>query len=133
MKNSVRPYTEWEDYKAGMYQDTLPENREQLTVAAAALLSDQHRLMASMRSVTIEWKTASDANLHEHPNNRAWLGQAACCYATGATESITRSAWGSLTDQQRGAANAVADQVIGEWRRRTRRTLQLELFGQQDG
>jgi hypothetical protein len=133
MKNSVRPYTEWEDYKAGMYQDPLPEHREQLVTAAAMLLSDQHRLMAAMRSVTTEWKTASDANLHEHPNNRAWLGQAACCYATGATEGITRSAWGTLTDQRREAANTVADQVINEWRRRAQRTSQLELFGQQEG
>lgn len=130
MRNSVRPYTEWEDYKAGMYQESSPEHRGQLIAAAALLLADQHKLLAAMRSVTIEWRVASDANLHEYPNNRAWLGQAACCYATGATEDLTRSAWGVLTDQQRVLANAVADQVIDEWRRRTRRNPQLELFNE---
>lgn len=130
MKNNVRPYTEWEDYMAGMYLEPLPEHREQLIAAAALLLTDQHRLLAAMRSVTIEWRVASDANLHECPNNRAWLGQAACCYATGATEDLTRAAWGVLTDHHRMLANAIADQVIDEWKRRTRRNPQLELFNE---
>lgn len=128
MKADLRPYTEWEDFLAGMYRDAVMAEREPLTEAAVALLSDQHRLVSAMRSVTTEWRLAAEANLHEPPNNRAWLGQAACCYAAGVPEELTRTAWGRLTDSQRIAANRVADQVIDEWRYRTRRNPQMELF-----
>lgn len=128
MKADFRPYTEWEDFKAGMYRDALAADREPLEKAAVALLSDQHRLVSAMRSVTTEWRLAAEANLHEPPNNRAWLGQAACCYAAGVPEELTRAAWGRLTDSQRIAANRVADQVIDDWRHRTRRNPQMELF-----
>lgn len=128
MKADFRPYTEWEDFQAGMYRDALLADREPLEKAAVALLSDQHRLVSAMRSVTTEWRLAAEANLHEPPNNRAWLGQAACCYAAGVPEELTRAAWGRLTDLQRIAANRVADQVIDEWRHRTRRNPQMELF-----
>ena len=128
MKADLRPYTEWEDFQAGMYRDAALAEREPLTGAAAALLSDQHRLLSAMRSVTTEWRLAAEANLHEPPNNRAWLGQAACCYSAGVPEELTRAAWGRLTDSQRVAANRVADQVIDEWRYRTRRNPQMVLF-----
>jgi hypothetical protein len=128
MKPDFRPYTEWEDYKAGMYGDAIASDRERLTGAAVALLADQHRLVAAMRSVTTEWRLAAEANLHELPNNRAWLGQAACCYVAGVPEELTRSAWGKLDDAERLAANRVADQVIDEWRYRTRRNPQRCLF-----
>jgi len=128
MKPDLRPYTEWEDFQAGMYRDAVAGERDAMASAAVSLLADAHRLVAAMRSVTVEWRLAAEANLHEPPNNRAWLGQAACCYAAGVPEELTRAAWGLLTDQQRISANRVADQVIDEWRYRTRRNPQMELF-----
>lgn len=128
MKPDLRPYTEWEDFQAGMYRDAHSSEREPMTELAASLLSDANRLVAAMRSVTVEWRLSAEANLHELPNNRAWLGQAACCYTSGVPEELTRAAWGRLTDQQRITANRVADQVIDEWRYRTRRNPQMELF-----
>lgn len=127
MKADLRPYTEWEDWRAGMYRDVPREDEERLTMAAASLLADAHRLGAAMRDVTAEWKHASEANLHEPPNNRAWLGQAACAFACDVPEHLTRAAWGRLTDDQRVEANRVADRVIDEWKYRTRRNPQMEL------
>lgn len=126
MKADWRPYTEWEDWQAGMYRDSSAGDRESLVAAAAGLLADQNRLASAMRGVTVEWRFAAEANLHEPPNNRAWLGQAACCYAAGVPEELTRAAWGLLTDDQRHAANRVADRVIEEWKYRTRRNPQME-------
>ena len=126
MKADLRPYTEWEDWQAGMYRDVPREAEETLTLAAASLLSDAHRLAAAMRDVTTEWKHASEANLHEPPNNRAWLGQAACAFASEVPEHLTRVAWGRLTDAQRVEANRIADRVIDEWKYRTRRNPQTE-------
>jgi hypothetical protein len=128
MKPDLRPYTEWEDFQAGMYRDAAASDREPLTNAAVALLSDPHRLVAAMRAVTTEWRLAAEANLHEPPNNRAWLGQAACCHSASVPEELTRAAWGRMTDPQRITANRIADQVIDEWRYRTRRNPQMELF-----
>jgi hypothetical protein len=126
MKADLRPYTEWEDWLAGMYRDVPRADEEQLTVAAAELLSNSHRLASAMREVTSCWKHASEANLHEPPNNRAWLGQAACAFAEKVPESLTRAAWGRLTDCQRAEANKIADRVIDEWKYRTRRSPQME-------
>jgi hypothetical protein len=126
MKVEVRPYTDWEDWKAGMYADASGQTHEQMIEKAVALLGDRHRLFAAMRDVTIEWPRACDANLSEPPNNRAWLGQAACCFACEVPEDMTRAAWGRLTDDQRLAANRVADEAIGEWQHRTRRNPQME-------
>jgi hypothetical protein len=128
MKADLRPYTEWEDFQAGMYQDAPRQEHDRLAGEAALLLSTPHRLVAAMRDVTTKWKFASEANLHEPPNNRAWLGQAACCYAAGVPEELTRCAWGRLTDLQRIEANRIADRVIEEWRYRTRRNPQRSLF-----
>jgi len=127
MKANLRPYTDWEDWRAGMYRDVSREDEERLTAAAASLLSDSHRLAAAMREVTVAWKYASEANLHEPPNNRAWLGQAACAFAAEVPEHLTRAAWGRLTDAQRVEANRIADRVIDEWKYRTRRNPQMEL------
>lgn len=128
MKADLRPYTEWEDFQAGMYRDAQRQDHDRLADEAVSLLSTPHRLVAAMREVTTKWRFASEANLHEPPNNRAWLGQAACCYAAGVPEELTRHAWGRLTDSQRIEANRIADRVIDEWKYRTRRNLQRSLF-----
>lgn len=126
MKADLRPYTEWEDWQAGMYRDVPREEEERLTASAASLLGDALRLSAAMREVTTAWVHASEANLHEPPNNRAWLGQAACAFAFKVPEHLTRAAWGRLTDSQRLEANRIADRVIAEWKYRTRRSPQME-------
>lgn len=127
MKADLRPYTDWEDWRAGMYRDVPREEEQRLAAAAASLLADPHRLASAMREVTTEWKHASEANLHEPPNNRAWLGQAACAFAENVPEHLTRAAWGMITDAERLQANRIADRVIDEWKYRTRRNPQMEI------
>jgi hypothetical protein len=126
MKADIRPYTEWEDFKAGMYRDVPGQEEERMIDAAALLLADSHRLTTAMREVTSQWVVASATNLHEPPNNRAWLGQAACAFAENVPEHLTRAAWGKLSDAERTQANRIADQVIDEWKYRTRRNPQME-------
>jgi len=121
----MKPYTEWEDFLAGMYS-CHPAKDEAMVESARKLLADRHRLMAAMRSVIITWANACEANLTEPPNNRSWLGQAACCFALGTPEHLTRLAWGNLADCERIAANAIADQVIDEWNRQFKSVIQLE-------
>ena len=127
MTNLIKPYTEWEDWKAGMYRDI--DQREMIVMIqkAKSILANKDVLQTAMRAVTLEWTNASHANLREPPNNRSWLGQAACCYCGSAPESATRQAWGLLTDCERAAANKIADMVIEEWKRTHNKSGQLEL------
>lgn len=83
---------------------------------SAALLADGDELYAAMSAVTREWPNASEHQLsNTERNRRAWLGQAACCYVLGVPDFVVKSAWHTLPTTMQDAANAVADQVIGEW------------------
>lgn len=108
-------HDDWEDHRAGMfalsYGDEQGGTRE-----AAELLGDPDLLWAAMSAVAREWPVAAEHNLsHTTQNRQAWLGQAACCFALGVPEFLTRLGWHTLTTAQQVAANAVADQVIAEW------------------
>lgn len=107
-------YKEWEDYQAGMYQpsDDIPTHAG----LSADLLRDQDALREAMRDVTQQWPVSTAQNLTDTGSNRrSWLGQAACCLAHGSPEFTTCQAWWTLTDAERDAANAVADEVIAMW------------------
>lgn len=80
------------------------------------LLSDPSELRDAMFSVVTSWPTSTAHNLSDTSSNRrSWLGQAACCLIHGSTIWTTCQAWWLLTDAQRDAANAVADEVIKDW------------------
>jgi hypothetical protein len=62
------------------------------------------------------WPIACEHNLTDDTQNRrAWIGHAACQMAINCPEYITRSAWGYLTREQQGKANAMADKAIARW------------------
>ena len=114
MKRIFHPYTEWEDYKNGMYSEI--ENKEESIKKAKDLLADPDKLYLAMTRVTKEWDIATMVNLTNiEENRRAWMGQSACCLECGAPEDLTRTAWMQLTDDQRKKANLVAEKVIYEW------------------
>ena len=48
-------------------------------------------------------------------NKIAYIGQASCFFAHDIREDETRAAWAYLTDDQRNAANAVAEKVLRIW------------------
>ena len=110
-----RPYTEWEDYAAGMFD---PSATAGMSDDAAALLKDPDRFYDAAVEMLREWPVAAAEHLASargrmyHP----WIGSAACCYATGATQEATRLAWRTLTESQQSDANAVADRVADEYR-----------------
>jgi hypothetical protein len=69
-----------------------------------------------MEKVTAEWVYSCDQNMtNPSRNKQAFLGQSACCLELGATELEVRTAWGMLTEQERVAANKVADRVSNKW------------------
>lgn len=114
MQRKWHPYTDWEDYKAGMYgiSDRVMDER----AASIDLLRNAAGLRDAMADAVLAWPIAAEHNLTDTGSNRrAWLGQAACCHAHGATQFATCSAWWELSDDERAAANAAADSVIHQW------------------
>jgi hypothetical protein len=110
------PYTDWEDYQAGMYGNAKDFMRER--GLSVDLLRDTVALPDAMMDAVLAWPIAAEHNLTDlGSNRRSWVGQAACCLAHGATEFATCSAWGELSEDQRDAANACADVVIARWER----------------
>jgi len=112
----IHPYTAWEDYAAGMFRKTGTVDD---TTAAADLLRDPERFYDAATEMVREWSCAAESNLGIGANGRAWIGQATCCYATGAPEEQTRLAWRALTRAEQANANAVADRIHTEWEART--------------
>ena len=112
MQREHTKYTDWEDFKNGMF-DTVVEHPESLIKLAVELLSDRHIFYRSALEMVNEWVVSSSENLtNTHSNRRSWIGQATCCYVHCVPEILTRIAWGQLPTQQRNEANFEADKVI---------------------
>lgn len=121
MNRVYHKYTEWEDFKNGMY-DTDNGNYNELLNDAVLLLSNDNLFYETALKVIESWVISTKENLTNiNSNRRAWIGQASCCYAYGVSETITRDAWALLTDLQRYNANKVADKIISIYENKNRK------------
>lgn len=116
MRREHYRYELWEDYQAGMYRPTCPGDELALQAQSAGLLSEPADFERIGREMVAAWPIAArQALTHVASNRRAWVGQAACCYAHGAPDYITKRAWWELAPDVQDAANETADQVIRWW------------------
>lgn len=116
MKRVFYPYTLWEDFQNGMYNED-KENRQLRIEKALLLFNDLDLLYFYMKKVTRYWIYATEHNLtNSSMNHQAWLGQCACSMFFDIHEDETREAWRLLTNDQILEANAVADKVYNEWK-----------------
>lgn len=110
------PYTQWEDWKSGMYRNAEKSEEDRLACEAVAILGERSAAEKSMARVIREWPVSSAVNLSDRTKNRRpWLGQSACCIVAGVPDYITKRAWWELTESQRCEANAAADSAIKAW------------------
>jgi hypothetical protein len=108
------PYTEWEDYQAGLFGLTWGGSVHD----AVSVLACGRTLYRAMSQAVNEWPKAAAHHLTDDgENQRAWLGWAACGITHSVPAHLTRAAWWQLTESQRAKANDVADQVIAEYHR----------------
>lgn len=115
MQRIYHHFSLWEDYHAGMYDES-KDGRAERVKQAAEILGTPATCRTAMEKVIAEWEKATEYNLsNAEINRKAWLGQAACsCYA-GIHEDETREAWGIMTEAQRIEANRIAAQIIKGW------------------
>lgn len=118
------PIDRWEEVSYNMWGTV--EDRKRF-LQRAVVFTGNHRLYGRyMQRVAIEWPNSclnalTDYNL----NRKAWIGHAACALALRCPESITRQAWGLLTNEQRILANREADRAIQSWEVRYRASLRV--------
>lgn len=132
------PYWKWEDFQAGMYEQPPASDIERLVQKAVEVLASPTLFLGWAARVVKQWPVAAAHNLEAvGGNRRAWVGQAACCLASGVPEVATRMAWKRLDQETRDIANSVADEVIRSYeasRQEIRRNLGgAGLFGRHTG
>jgi hypothetical protein len=117
LKRVYHHYERCEEYKSAMWTVIPIEQREALILQSAALLSDVPAFELAMLLMVKAWPNSCEANLTPMViNHRAWMGQAACAFNHGASEDLTKLAWGRLSFIQQELANDAADRVINAWR-----------------
>lgn len=126
MERIFHHYNKWEDYHAGMYDESR-DGRKERVLNAAHILGTPGICRKAMEKVVSEWLIATEYNLsNAEINRKAWLGQAACsCYA-GIHEDETREAWGIMTEAQRVEANRIAANIIENWLRNREQSAEFE-------
>jgi hypothetical protein len=113
-----------------MWRKVSAAERIELLENARVFTGDASLYGSWMIRVTVDWPISCEQNLGFMGQNRqAWIGHAACCHAIQCPEDVTRQAWWLLTQDQRDAANAVADESIEAWEEVQRTLGQLPLFG----
>lgn len=115
MKQIWTPYWEWEDWLNGMWGTSLtPELHLQ---QAIEFTGDHVKYGQAMAAVVTAWpRTMLNSLTNPSINKRAFVGHCAVSLALGIPEYITRQAWRELTEEQRQAADAVAQKTIDEWK-----------------
>lgn len=122
MKQFYAKYTDWEDYKNGMYDIVDKDIKDDLILKSIDLLKDNELFYNTMLNILRDWKISTKVNLTNKECNRlAWLGQAACSYNHKCPELLTRIAWGKLTDQERNKANRIANKIIKKYETENRK------------
>ena len=129
IKRVFRHYSEWEEARCGMWIRPIGSEREYHIQRCREFMADTELFRSAMFRAINEWPVSCEVNLTNGSNNRrAWIGHAACCMAIGCPEEPTRAAWWTLTQSQRDAADAAAEEAIREWERAYILTMQGDLL-----
>lgn len=113
-------FQDWEDYKNGMYSNSL-NDLETLKQKSIDLLSNDNLFFEKALEMIFKWPVCADYNLSNTSlNRRAWIGQATCNYVHFVPEIITRLSWSELSEQEKLKANFKANKIIKIYENRDR-------------
>ena len=129
MEQVFHHYETWEEYKAGMWRNPTSGEVNKMLPLAVKFTSNHILYGAAMMDVILAWPISCEHNLsNNNQNRRAWIGHAAACFKKGFPESVTRLAWGKLSQKQQDLANQEADKAIVKWEEKVMQRKQYELW-----
>jgi hypothetical protein len=107
-------YELWECHNAGFWVGTGCKHNN---VEMSAYVLETSLFMQSMQTLALIWPVSCAVHLtNSASNHRAWLGQAACFIEVGNCISCTVSAWMKMPEQNRIAANHIANHFTVTWK-----------------
>lgn len=115
MRQIFHPWTEWECYRAGMFDGETTMSTEEAKKAYSEFLKDIPRFKRAMKRVMKEWPKSCEHFLTNKNTNRvAWLGQASMCIETGLSRKY-RGGFMLMDQEHCRAANLTAQNALNEW------------------
>jgi len=115
-KRIYHPYTRWEDYRAGFYDNCTGEKKQEKIAKVLEMFNDKSLTKEYMNRVVDEWVHSCEHNLTNNNMNKiAYLGQAACCLYANIPATITMEAWSMLEKDVRDCADKIAQEIINTW------------------
>jgi len=116
MERIYHPYTRWEDFPSGFYDNCTGVEREEKIKKVIELFSDPAKTETYMTRVCAEWVFSCEHNLTNSAMNKiAYIGQAACCLYAGVPSTITMEAWSMLDKSIQDRANEIAVRTLKKW------------------
>jgi len=112
MKKKWHSWDKWECI--GMYTGTTDLAPDEAKQAYANFLKDSSRFETGLKRVLAEWPVSCEHFLTKEMNRVAWLGQASMSITTGIPRQY-RAGFMLLTNDERSAANALAQQYLTIW------------------
>lgn len=118
-KNRIyHPYTLWEDYKAGFYNNVSGDIKKEMINKVVDFFRNPKLTRDFMMKVVKEWKYSCEHNLtNESMNKVAYIGQGACCIYAGIPSTITMEAWSKVPKESQLEADKIALDVIEYWKK----------------
>ena len=126
LKRIYHPYTLWEDYKAGFYDNISGKAKQSKIEKVLEMFNSSKLTEKYMNKVIDKWVYSCEHNLtNESMNKIAYIGQAACCLYGGVPCDLTMRGWKLLTQDVRDRSDKIANKVINKWKleRRLKSTL----------
>ena len=116
IKRVYHPYTLWEDYKHGFYDNCTGSDKDAMLLKSIEMFNDEMLTKKYMNKVIETWKYSCEQNLTNPSMNKiAYIGQGACCLYARVPSTVTMEAWSHLTDEVKERSNNIAKDVIDNW------------------
>jgi|TARA_R110000822_G_scaffold116149_2_gene248011 hypothetical protein len=116
LKRIYHPYTLWEDYKAGFYDNISGKEKQHKIDKVLEMFNSYSLTEKYMNKVIEEWVLSCEHNLtNESMNKIAYIGQGACCLYGNVPSTITMECWRLLSTDVQERSNLLALSVIKKW------------------
>lgn len=117
MKQIYHPWHLWEDHKNGFYNNCSGEEKKKKKELVLEMFSSEEETRRCMLFVVENWKYSMEHNLTNSSVNKiAYIGQCACCYYAGISNTVTMETWGTLPEDVRERSNRIAEEILNHWR-----------------